>query len=221
MRKILFGIAFIFLFSCSSNDDELTSINNNGTGSISCRINGEILKPKGLGYGNPSEYFGFANDGDIFYFAVGFHNRNPKNGKYKTIKIQVYDIAYQNPLTLEKLSLEGNVYQLGNYGNPNLYGQFQTFGLYENDNETFNTTDIVNGEIKITHHDIENYIISGTFWFDAKNENGEIVQIREGRFDKIIQGLQETLLTTAVTRNCQALDLSKMVIVESKFCLYL
>ena len=39
------------------------------------------------------------------------------------------------------------------------------------------------GELKITRLDVSNSIISGTFWFDAVNANGEIVQIRSGRFD--------------------------------------
>lgn len=189
MKKFILFVITIFLLSCSKDEDSLTNINNDGTGGISCTINGEILKPRGLPYGSPTEYFGFANDGNIFYFAVGFHNRNPKTGVYKTIRVQVYDVAYQDPITLERLSLEGNTYQLGEYGDPNLYGQYKTFGLYENDNILYNTTDILNGEIKITHHDVENYVISGTFWYDAINENGEIIRVRNGRFDKIIQGL--------------------------------
>ena len=43
---------------------------------------------------------------------------------------------------------------------------------------TFNT-----GELHITRLDLQNSIISGTFWFDAKNGAGELVEIREGRFD--------------------------------------
>ena len=36
-----------------------------------------------------------------------------------------------------------------------------------------------------TYHDVENEIISGTFWFDTVNEDGEIIHVRKGRFDKI------------------------------------
>jgi len=31
--------------------------------------------------------------------------------------------------------------------------------------------------------DVENNIVSGTFWFDAVNDPREIVEVREGRFD--------------------------------------
>ncbi len=45
-------------------------------------------------------------------------------------------------------------------------------------------TDLMSsGELKINFLDSINRIVSGTFWFDAKNSNGEIIQIREGRFD--------------------------------------
>jgi len=41
----------------------------------------------------------------------------------------------------------------------------------------------VTGELTITHHDFDNAIISGNFWFDAINGSGDIVEVREGRFD--------------------------------------
>jgi hypothetical protein len=57
----------------------------------------------------------------------------------------------------------------------------------------YSTTSEITGEITITHHDYNNAILSGTFWFDAKfnqsiNYNGdvdenEVYEIREGRFD--------------------------------------
>ncbi len=37
--------------------------------------------------------------------------------------------------------------------------------------------------MSITKLDFENHIVSGTFWFDAINEDGKLVEIREGRFD--------------------------------------
>ncbi len=39
------------------------------------------------------------------------------------------------------------------------------------------------GELKINKLDEINQIVSGTFWFDALNEKGEKVEVREGRFD--------------------------------------
>ncbi len=45
------------------------------------------------------------------------------------------------------------------------------------------TNEIYKGELKITHYNIFDRILSGTFWFDIKQLEGKIIQIREGRFD--------------------------------------
>ncbi len=39
------------------------------------------------------------------------------------------------------------------------------------------------GEVHISKLDPANGIISGTFWFDAINNSGDVVEIRDGRFD--------------------------------------
>ena len=49
-------------------------------------------------------------------------------------------------------------------------------------NEFF-TNDNFKGELIITKFDQVNQIISGTFWFDAVNNKGEKVEVRDGRFD--------------------------------------
>ncbi len=191
-RTFLILTVCAFLFNCSKDDDNLTEINNDGTGGISCLVNGQVLVSRGQNNGILPEYFGFANDNDVFFFVLALNNRNAGFNNDKSMRIQVYDIEYQNPTTFERLSLEGMTYQLGTFGNPDSYGEFQTYGqYYDNSLEYINyyTTEIINGEIKITFHDVENYVIAGTFWFDAVNENGEVIEIREGRFDKITTGL--------------------------------
>ena len=46
----------------------------------------------------------------------------------------------------------------------------------------FYTTNLLNGELKITKLNTQQRIISGTFWVDAIL-SGEKIEIREGRFD--------------------------------------
>ncbi len=41
------------------------------------------------------------------------------------------------------------------------------------------------GQLFITKHDVSRRILAGRFWFDATNEYGKKVQIREGRFDVV------------------------------------
>ena len=47
----------------------------------------------------------------------------------------------------------------------------------------FKTKKLITGELKITNLDTTNFIISGTFWFDAIDANGAIVKVTDGRFD--------------------------------------
>ncbi|MGC8751863.1 DUF6252 family protein [Hydrotalea sp.] len=59
-------------------------------------------------------------------------------------------------------------------------------GFYNDSNPNgniYSTNHFVTGELNIKKLDTVNQIVSGTFWFDAVNANGQKVQIREGRFD--------------------------------------
>ncbi len=47
----------------------------------------------------------------------------------------------------------------------------------------YNTYTSTTGELTITKFDEINKIASGTFWFDAVNDKGEKVEVRDGRFD--------------------------------------
>jgi len=64
---------------------------------------------------------------------------------------------------------------------------FASYSLIKDFNEdVYNTNSIQNGELKILFYDREKGIITGTFWFDAINNNGEIIKVTEGRFDTFI-----------------------------------
>ena len=47
----------------------------------------------------------------------------------------------------------------------------------------FRTINDIGGELTITKINTEEKVFSGTFWFDAVEENGRKAEIREGRFD--------------------------------------
>ncbi|SDF17521.1 DUF6252 family protein [Epilithonimonas hungarica] len=53
-----------------------------------------------------------------------------------------------------------------------------------NDKVSYSSNPNNSGRIKITRLDLQNQIVSGTFEFKAKDSNGNIVTITEGRFDK-------------------------------------
>lgn len=93
-------------------------------------------------------------------------------------------------ITLRKLEIiKGEKYDLNNHNENTSNDDIWGGGVYSYSPSVlegiikYNTTQIHTGELKITKFDVSNSIISGTFWFDAVNEEGETVEIREGRFD--------------------------------------
>ena len=67
MKK--FTILFLFLtLACSKN--ELSEIRYDGTGGISCLVNGNILKPKGTAFGPPNQYLQIYWEQGIGYLRV-------------------------------------------------------------------------------------------------------------------------------------------------------
>ena len=56
-------------------------------------------------------------------------------------------------------------------------------GVYWFNGDFYDTDDQNSGELTITRLDLNAQIVSGTFFFDIIDENGESREIREGRFD--------------------------------------
>jgi hypothetical protein len=59
------------------------------------------------------------------------------------------------------------------------------------DNSSFRWNYNLPGELIINRLDSVNKIISGTFWFDLINSDSEKIEIRDGRFDLIIDQIQK------------------------------
>lgn len=56
--------------------------------------------------------------------------------------------------------------------------------FFKDSENRFSTDDITDaGEIHVTYLNVSERVISGTFYFDAVNDEGEVVEIRDGRFD--------------------------------------
>ncbi|MDB0602044.1 DUF6252 family protein [Tenacibaculum maritimum] len=97
-------------------------------------------------------------------------------GYLKHLKILIEEYIYIYNTNLEI----GKTYNLTKEIIPN-----PKYAKYEDPyfSNTYKTTSIITGELTITHHDYNKAIISGTFWFDAINNIGEKIEVREGRFD--------------------------------------
>ena len=65
----------------------------------------------------------------------------------------------------------------------NAFGQLSNLNDNNGVYQVNYTNNLNTGELKITKLDFTNNIVSGTFWFDVKDNQNVIHQIRDGRFD--------------------------------------
>lgn len=163
---ILFA-SFFILFSCKKEGitNPLPPNTETGQNTFIFRINGgEIINSK-VGYLSTSPRIHVFYNHDDPYFN-GEHHFEIDGGRLflednKFVSLAIKDMVSKG------------VYNLSNYGNSVTYKDKNT--LYLNANNT--------GELDITKLDTINYIISGTFKFDAKNsENDNIITV-DGQFD--------------------------------------
>lgn len=186
MKNLIFLIFLIFLSltinSCDSNNDKpktelekLPPETQTGANTAGCLVNGVVFLPKGnIPTGKlVCNYI----DGKDFSLSIG---ERVISGSSDVIK----DIGF----TSQNQNIHSNIgvtYELGqNDNNENSkYGIYSINALPPPSPSYYSTTLIVKGEFKITYHNFNEAILSGTFWFDAINSNGEKVEVRNGRFD--------------------------------------
>ncbi len=172
MRNLLILFVFLtFLNSCDKDDnpktalEQLPALTSTGANTAGCLVNGEAFLPKG---NLPAPLFCQYTDQKHFSIAINEKISNT---------IRTVNVASLNE-TLEV----NKVYHLKEYGENSKFGEYAVFSEDFSDN-LYQTNSIVKGELKITNHDYKKATISGTFWFDAVNDKGEKVEVREGRFD--------------------------------------
>ncbi|TMM28584.1 hypothetical protein FDT66_13335 [Polaribacter aestuariivivens] len=176
MKKILLLIGIVFsIHSCSEkNETELTPLEQLpkatkvGANTAGCLVNGEAFLPKG-----------FFPSGNLICYFINQENFSLDIANKDNSNINSVFIAVENlNLTINKVINLNTVRSF----NDSKFAEYTIFRDNGND-EKYTTTPQITGELIITHHDYNNAIISGTFWFDAINNIGEKVEVREGRFD--------------------------------------
>ena len=182
-KKTILLLFLICIFGCDNNDDKpntpkteldkLPPATQTGANTAGCLVNGVAFLPKGfLTAGNLScNYI----DGKDFSLRVSERIMQSSNDNIRTIF-----------LFSDNQNLHDNVgviFPLMQYGANSKSGEYIINAAAFPNPDYYSTNTIVTGELFITYHNYNQAIISGTFWFDAINSNGEIVQIREGRFD--------------------------------------
>jgi len=109
-----------------------------------------------------------------FFFLLNFKDQRGVINEFVSIRTGFVELQANQTYTLNKNFDDDGDYVGGGAYRPNTL-----------DNGEYYTTSSITGELTITRVDTSNSIISGTFWFDAINAEGEVVEIRDGRFDYV------------------------------------
>ena len=162
--------------SCNNDDDsdlppieQLPPQTTVGANTAGCLVNGEVLIPKGNA--NQSTLrCQYAKRGDEYTFVLYINNKesNPSQS-VRLLYSQDYPLIENKaiPLTIPNVKQSS----WGDF--------FIAAGLID----TFSTNEEYKGQLLILALDETRRIISGTFSFTAINDQGETVEITDGRFD--------------------------------------
>ncbi len=185
MKRLLSFLTVLLLFICLSSSsckkdkskspvDQLPPETQTGANTFGCLVDGKAFKPAGSALSGPNLActYQYIYLGSSSGYVFGLHADNKKD----PCDISGIGLGIDSSLVIE-----------GNYILKNAKkGQFGADFIV---NKCFNpliiysTSDIVTGLLTIKKMDTINQIVSGTFWFDAVNDNGDIVKVTDGRFD--------------------------------------
>ncbi len=158
MKSLIFFLIFCMaIIACEQQlFNSLPPETQDGRGTFGCEIDGEIWQPSV----------------DLAFDQRG--RANVENDTSLTLNATGDGDQIQMWITGE---IKEDNFILNSSNRP--MGKYRSGQLKKN----FFTSESHTGELLITKYDTINQIISGTFWFDAVNEDGEVAKIREGRFD--------------------------------------
>jgi len=156
--------------------DKLPSKTQIGADTFGCLVDGKAFMPRKSGwFGAPvlqCSYQYTVNNGHLGYFLALSASDEKSFG----------DGTHMIQLTSDSVELKQQSYVLDEDDTiGKLSGNFFIISdafIYQ-----YTTNQIQKGELIITKFDNVNQIMSGTFWFDAINKDGKMVEVREGRFD--------------------------------------
>lgn len=170
LRFLFLIVVTSFLFSCSADDESIDMLppkTRTGEQTLGFKINGETYILNGTGTNLPRVYYQEMNGKYFLTIGADFI----KDDQHKTIQIVGQDLK----------QLEEKAYVLEEREASKIWA-----GYYEGSSDvpySFFTTNEVTGNLIITKLDQEKFIISGEFYFTALNEDGNLIKIRDGRFD--------------------------------------
>jgi hypothetical protein len=169
-NKFLISLLLLAFCACDKDNDtpanpvsQLPPATQIGANTFGCLLDGAVFKP-GSAPNSLNCYYQFV-DGEYYFHIAATKNDNTNN--YYALGIN----------TAKKSIVQGEVYQLYEMTDGNVYGLF-FFNLDYNYTSHLNT-----GQLTITKFNFSQNIISGTFFYDILGSNGVVHQIRDGRFD--------------------------------------
>jgi hypothetical protein len=181
MKNMILYITLVVLFSCCNKDEDKAPVDllppatQTGANTAGCLVNGEAFLPKGTSLGGPILSCFYQQDQDGYHLGLSIVEKGSTENKLINISLNPDQLVENNTYNLIAIA-NGSSNYISNFGeyiiNSNVTSDIR-----------YNTTNTYVGELKVTKLNIQQRIISGTFWYDAFDINNEKVEIREGRFD--------------------------------------
>ena len=172
----VFILIFVLLsFSCEKDDDRsknpidwLPAATQTGAQTFGCLINGEVFIPEKFGSLRPYAFYQFV-DG-AYTLGLGGARKDGSGKDFKSLSLGAIDVQ----------AMKEGEYELKSQESKNFSGQYLLGGGVVL--RSF-TTDVNPGKVVITRLDDKEFIISGTFEFTVLDNDGNEIQITDGRFD--------------------------------------
>lgn len=160
--------------SCQKDDDsdlspieQLPPQTTVGANTAGCLVSGEVLIPKGNNNSSSTLRCQYAKRQGVYTFGLSFHDKEQEF--VKSILLRTENIKLEQGKSYKFLERSDTC-----------WGEYSIeAGLID----SYETDSNHSGILSITHIDEEQRIISGTFSFTAINDQGETVEITDGRFD--------------------------------------
>ena len=197
--KNLISIIIISIFSITScykkvKLSDLPPITTVGANTFGCLVNGNGLIPRSYSSGKPLALAYFHDTASIFRNTF---NNTGFTGKLYDLFITAGDYTLNSPVTLlleaQGLDLKtGDKIPIVSKLTPNsIFGSYYINGfvfgysqpVVQSNTITYKSILSSSNLLTVVKRDSVNHILSCTFSFDAADTLGNIVQIRDGRFD--------------------------------------
>lgn len=165
-------IALGLFFSCKDRDQDnvvLPEVTQSGKNTAGALVDGKVWVAT-TDYINPPDGTFCEKFGNFYDIRLDFRKVANRSINRIYIKAQI-----------ENLELN-KIYELNQ--NPDLNFNYASYTNNEGISYSTQPTSNYIGKLKIIRIDLQNQIVSGTFEFKAIDNNGNVVNITDGRFDK-------------------------------------